>query len=332
MRNSGEFRCERPSAIRKRRHEMLAGQASLSSFTVCPQRVIYSSEQIVGLMVANRCDSNQQDKTGLPEQFSSQANSRGNTMSKRSLHYRPRLESLEARKLMAGDVVAALEGNFLRVEGDNLDNQIAIAQTFQGDVIVSGQNGTLINGLASVRFVRPQINALEVRMEGGNDTVALRGLNIANDLFVDLGAGDDRLTSPATGPVTVGANASIFGSEGNDTLQLGAMTVREDLYVDGGIGALNASLNGVQVDKVLSVIGDEAIDVVNLSNTRASLGVNIETKGGSDRVNLTDIAAFAVSINTDANSAIGADQVNLTRVTTVEDLGIFTGLEMTSFA
>ncbi len=95
-------------------------------------------------------------------------------------------------------------------------------------------------------------------MEGGNDVVALRGLNIANDLFVDLGAGNDRLTTPTTSPVTIGANATLLGSEGNDIVQLNAMTVREDLYVDGGLGALNASLNGVQVDKLVSVIGDEA--------------------------------------------------------------------------
>lgn len=246
-------------------------------------------------------------------------------MSKKARNYRPNLESLEARKLMAGDVVAALEGSFLRVEGDNFGNQVAISQTALGDVVIAGQNGTTINGLPSVRFVRPQINALELRMEGGNDVVTLRGLNVANDLFVDLGAGDDRLTTPAASPVTVGANASVLGSEGNDVVQLNSMTVREDLYVDGGLGTLNATFNNLQVDKALSVLGDDAIDVINISNSRAGLGVTIETKGGSDRVSLTDISAFAMSINTDANGAIGADQVNLTRVTTQEDLGIFTG-------
>ena len=246
-------------------------------------------------------------------------------MSHRNCHFRPSLESLEGRKLMAGDVVAALEGSFLRVEGDNLDNQITISQTLQGDVIVAGQNGTRINGLTAVRFVRPQLNAMEVRMEGGQDLVSLRGLTIANDLFVDLGAGNDRLTTPTTSPVTVGANAMLMGSEGNDTVQLSALTVREDLMIDGGLGALNASLNGVNVEKALSVFGDDAVDVITVNNSRADLGMSIETKGAADRVSLTDVTAFALSVNTDANGSIGADQVNLTRVTTQEDLGIFTG-------
>ncbi len=246
-------------------------------------------------------------------------------MSKKTRHYRLNLESLEARKLMAGDVIAALEGSFLRVEGDNFGNLVAISQTARGDVVVAGQNGTTVNGLPSVRFERPQINALELRMEGGNDVVNLRGLYIANDLFVDLGAGDDRVASPAASPVTVGANASILGSEGNDIVQLNSMTVHEDLYIDGGLGTLNATLNNLQVDKVLSVLGDDAIDVITINNSRAGNGVVIETKGGSDRVSLTDVSAFALSINTDANGDIGLDQVNLTRVTTQEDLGIFTG-------
>ena len=41
--------------------------------------------------------------------------------------YTPRVETLEGRRLMAGDVAVALEGSLLRVEGDNLDNQVTIA-------------------------------------------------------------------------------------------------------------------------------------------------------------------------------------------------------------
>ncbi|MCC6510240.1 MAG: hypothetical protein IT423_14135 [Pirellulaceae bacterium] len=238
---------------------------------------------------------------------------------------RPRLESLELRQLMAGDVAVALEGSLLRIEGDALDNQIVVAQSAAGDVVVSGQNGTLINGLPSVRFVRPALNAMEVRMEAGNDTVTMRSVQLANDLFVDLGAGNDRFVNPATGPMVIGANATIYGEAGSDVIQLNGTTVREDLYIDGGIGALNAQLTGVQVDKFMAIVGDEANDIIAVSSSSAGLGAAIETKGGSDRVTMTDVDLFALSINTDANSAIGADVVALTRVNTVEDLGIFTG-------
>lgn len=236
-----------------------------------------------------------------------------------------RLESLESRQLMAGDVVVALEGSLLTVAGDDFDNQISLTRTLAGDVVVAGQNGTLINGLPSVRFPRVELNALEVRMEGGNDTVVLRGLQIANDANVDLGAGNDRLTAPATAASTIGGNLSVLGSEGNDIVQLSGVVVRENLNIDGGIGALNATLANATIDKVMTIIGDEADDVVSVTGSSIGLDAMIETKGGSDRVTLTDVNAWLLSINTDSNGAVGLDQVTLNRVSTVEDLGIFTG-------
>jgi hypothetical protein len=239
--------------------------------------------------------------------------------------YRPRVEFLESRQLMAGDVFAAVEGNFLRVQGDQLDNQIAIAETVGGDVVVSGQNGTLINGRPSIRFARPVLNALDVRMDGGNDSVTLRGVRLSNDMFVDLGAGNDRLIAPLSNPIVVGANASIYGSEGNDTIQLVGSVIREDLVIDGGIGLLNANLSSMAIQKSLAISGDEANDVISVSSSNIGLGVTIETKGGSDRVNINNLLAFSLMVNTDSNAAIGADQVTLNQVQLAEDLGIFTG-------
>lgn len=265
----------------------------------------------------NYCNGLIEFHFSLPEGFFKMGRSKS--------QFRLMVESLESRRLMAGDVSVALEGSFLRVEGDNLDNQIAISQTVAGDVVVAGQNGTLINGLASVRFVRPALNAMEVRMEGGNDTVTLRGVQVANDMFVDLGAGNDRVTSPLNSPVLIGANANIYGSEGNDIVQLAGAVVREDLYVDGGLGTLNANLLSMTVDKMLSIVGDEANDIVAVSSSIVGMGVSIETKGGSDRVTLTNLDAFSLMVNTDSNAAIGADQVTMNQIRLIEDLGIFTG-------
>jgi hypothetical protein len=236
-----------------------------------------------------------------------------------------RVESLEQRQLMAGDVMAALEGSLLTVEGDNFDNQVAITRTAIGDIVIAGQNGTLINGLPSVRFPRVALNSLEVRMEGGNDSVALRGLQVANDVNVDLGAGNDRLTSPSTTPSTINGNLSVWGNEGNDVVQMAGLSVRENLSIDGGLGSLNSSISNSTIDKVMSIIGDDADDVVSVVGTSIGLDLALETKGGSDRVTLTDVGALHLSINTDSNGAVGLDQVTLNRVTTVEDIGIFTG-------
>jgi hypothetical protein len=226
---------------------------------------------------------------------------------------------------MAGDVFVAIEGELLRVEGDNLANQVTLAQSSTGDLVVSGQNGTTINGLPSVRFARPVINAAEIRMEGGDDAVVLRGLRVANDLFVDLGAGNDRLTSPATAPISVGANALIYGEAGNDTVQLNRAKVFEDLYIDGGIGALTATITNSSIDKSMAIVGDEANDSISVVGSTVGLDLSIETKGGSDTVRVSQLQAFNLLINTDSNGAVGRDVVNISNASVVEDIGVFTG-------
>ncbi len=200
------------------------------------------------------------------------------------------IEALEGRSLMAGDVFAAVEGSLLLVEGDNLDNQVTIAQTAAGDVVVSGQNGTTINGLPSVRFVRPALNAAEVRMGSGNDTLVLRGVQLTNDLFVDLGAGNDRLTTVAAAPVTVGANASIYGESGNDTVVLNSLTVREDLFIDGGIGRDVVNITDAAVVEDIGIFTGAGDDVVRMTNT-SSNKVTVSLDEGSDRLEANNVAA-----------------------------------------
>jgi hypothetical protein len=246
-------------------------------------------------------------------------------MNSRSYKFRKlNMENLEARKMMAGDVAVALEGQLLKLQGDNLSNQVVVAQNAAGTVTISGQNGTTINGRASVRFVNPQLEQLDIRMEGGDDSVVLRGVAVTNDLFVDLGAGNDRLTSPLLTPVTVGAIATIEGGAGNDVVRLDGFTVFEDLSINGGLGTLNVSLNSGAVDKALTVIGDDANDVVALNRLTVGDAISIETKGGADVVSLIDILAFSAFVNTDANN-VGIDRVTMNRVTTAEDIGVFTG-------
>lgn len=225
----------------------------------------------------------------------------------------------------ANDVAAALEGSFLAVAGDAAANQIVISRNAAGDVVVAGQNGTLVNGVASVRFPRLQLNAAEILMGGGNDAVTLRGLQIANDLFVNLGDGADRLTVPAAAPIVVGNNMTVEGSGGNDLIRTDGVIVGQDLHIDGGVGVLNSTLVNITAGFNVHVIGDNANDILTLTSCAAGGDVFIEVKGGSDRVTLTDVSALLLGINTDANALVGSDKVTMTEVTTLEDIGIFTG-------
>ncbi len=239
---------------------------------------------------------------------------------------RLKLEALESRKMMAGDVSVALEGQLLTVRGDNLGNQVVLSQNAFGAMTIVGRNGTTINGLGSLRLVNPQLNQLDIRMEGGDDAVSLNGVRVANDLFVDMGRGNDVLVTTFAAPSTVGANATIEGGAGSDTIQLNGLIVGEDLKVEGGPGFLNLRLNAVTVDKALTIISDDANDSVAVVNSIVGGSLSIETKGGADAVSLNNVSAFSVAVNTDANGA-GVDRVVMNRVTAGEDIGVFTGAE-----
>jgi len=221
----------------------------------------------------------------------------------------------------ANNVRATLEGSLLVIKGDSLSNQITINQNAAGDIVVSGQAGTLINQRASVRFPRVQLNALEINMYGGNDVVNLRNLRVGNDVFVNLGAGADRIASLAAAPIVVGANMTVEGGEGNDVVRLEGTAIGGDLSIEGGTGVLNAAMTNLMVYNTLTVIGDDANDIVNLTGTVAGGNVSIETKKGADRVTVSDLTAFLLAINTDE----GVDVVTLDGITVDEDLGVFTG-------
>ncbi|RPI88678.1 MAG: hypothetical protein EHM42_04280, partial [Planctomycetaceae bacterium] len=222
---------------------------------------------------------------------------------------------------MANNVQVAVEGSLLTIVGDALANSIVVNQAVTGDVVITGRNGTLINGLASVRFRRLALNAMDVRMEGGNDRVVLRGLQIANDLYVNLGPGNDVLSN--TAPFTVGANAAIEAAEGNDSVQLAAIAVQQDLAIDGGTGTLTVAISNSIVGKGLHIVSDEANDSVRIEATEIAESVGIELKGGADTVTALDVAAFSFVVNTDA----GADVISLENVSSQEDIGIFTGVQ-----
>ncbi len=219
----------------------------------------------------------------------------------------------------AGDVQVALEGSLLKITGSSTADSIALVQSAAGDIFVSAGAGTTVSGRSSVVLRRVSLNAIEINMEGGNDSVNTRGLRIANDFFVNLGAGNDRLVT--SGPVTVGANWTIEGAEGNDVVRLVDAVVGEDLNVDGGIGGLNATIQRLLGGKGLTVIADEAADQVSIVESEVADTISVETKGGNDRVSINSVTAFGVAISTD----LGGDIVDVADLLVDEAIGVFTG-------
>ena len=119
---------------------------------------------------------------------------------KRNSNRKVNYDQLECRRLLAGDVRVIPFDNSLFIRGDTQSNQIEIARSNdgEGNIRVTGVDGTTVNGQA------------EVLLEG-NDAV------ISNDFRINMGRGDD--TVKLIG-VTAGGLTNIYGSYGDDVIGL----------------------------------------------------------------------------------------------------------------
>lgn len=225
-------------------------------------------------------------------------------------------------QVWANQVIAAREGSLITIFGDAAANTIVVSQNVAGDLLVAGKNGTTVNGQPSVWFKNLTLNAMEIRMEGGNDQVTISRLSVAVDLFIDLGAGNDRVLTGAY-PSTIGSNLMVLGESGNDLVRLTGWTVSGDLFIDGQVGPLTAELTGSNVGFNLTIIGDLVGDKVTVASTTVAGTTSIETKSGIDRVTVSQFSGFDLFVNTDQ----GADIVSLADVLTLEDVGVVTGTQ-----
>jgi hypothetical protein len=150
------------------------------------------------------------------------------------LNRRPKLESLEGRRLQAGNVTASIVNGDLRITGDNLANEVSVFRQ-NGFIRVHGFNNTRINGSAvDAIFSQGSLSHdLRADMKGGSDTllVDLSGLHVPHDIFVDTGDGNDfvRLTN-----LSAGNDITIDTQRGDDRVFLVNVTAGDDLKIDTG--------------------------------------------------------------------------------------------------
>ena len=99
---------------------------------------------------------------------------------------------METRRLLAGNITVSLEGSTLVVTGDELANQVDVAQNVNGDVVFTGQDSTTINGLAEFTFSEGFART-RFELNDGADEVVLNGFEGGREFRFLGGDGDDRL-------------------------------------------------------------------------------------------------------------------------------------------
>lgn len=213
-------------------------------------------------------------------------------------------ESLEDRRLLAGDVSASIVQGDLVIEGDSQDNGISItAGATPGTVVVTGINvggsATNLNGTANGSVTLSGFtDDLKIKMKGGNDAVTITGLTVPDDADIDGGDGNDTFT---LSNVTINDSLDMDLDKDDDTATLTNVTVSDEAEIEGSRGADNVTITNSIFDELEVEIGRDN-DNLNISGTTVhdeteldgGKGTNILRTGSGNSLGDVDIDDFTV--------------------------------------
>jgi hypothetical protein len=192
-----------------------------------------------------------------------------------------------------GNVQVSIVGGNMVIRGDDHDNNITVTE-----VGVAGRARTTINGVPDLFFVGGPINAIDIKMNGGNDFVRLDVLGttlnspFTGDLKIDSGKGNDIIELLQ---VQVSAKTGIATGDGNDIVFIDGVhqnfpdefiksDFKGDFKVATGAGEDRVEFNGARFEGAVAVnlgSGNDALcpNVGSVYDMPGLVGFN----GGSGR-------------------------------------------------
>lgn len=232
---------------------------------------------------------------------------------------RLRLEELESRTLLAGNVVATVSDGTLFITGDAADNSILIS-TFEDPqdgtgFLVQGQanNGpTTVNGSLLGQEFFGVVN-LDVDMALGDD-----GLTITNDVTAMLSSFEGTEPLLPVDEVFLSGRAVIAMGDGDNQVDIGWMTTGLRVLIEGGAHYDLVRLSGLDVGSNLTIRTFGGIDDVFILDSDVNSATNIRTANGDSWVAIDGFSANALFIHGGNHN----EDVALNGLTIHDDLAI----------
>ncbi len=238
------------------------------------------------------------------------------------------VEGLEARALMAGDVAAYLSGGTLYIEGDAGNNNIAVSQNSDGSILIEntedynpyapigyyvyGQGMVYSNSYYTVvndahsDTITGYVSSISIDMQGGDDSVEIRDIDLPWDLTVHLGGGADKLTIDN---VTTGDDLRITTGGGGTTYDRDEISIDDshigsgsnnDLVVSGTSGVEKLTIDDTVIEDDLYVYLTKSAED---DQTYIYPGVDVRGRsgGGLARVDSDYAYVNGLTVSHDAN-------------------------------
>jgi hypothetical protein len=227
--------------------------------------------------------------------------------------FRPRVESLESRLALAGNVTATLAGSTLILTGNGLSNEILIEGNGAGEFSVTGV-ATTVNGSANA-FTRTNVRNILINLNNGDDIVTIVNADLSGLLSVNGGYGNDELNFGDfnAGIQTFGSVTAIMGA-GDDIVEVDGedeLTIVHGFVVNQGAGENTTDLDP-DVSLTLgfvSIASGAGPDFVDLGDTVVASGSIIVNSGHGDNLFFFD-GDVDVAGNITVIGGNGADEFN----------------------
>lgn len=217
-----------------------------------------------------------------------------------------RYESLEQRRLLAGDVSVFHHESILYIRGDHSDNQIQITADEFGDVQVEGLGGTTINRGSDPYSIDTQNGridrGLRINMARGDDSVFIEDVNVVGGAVIYGGDGDD-----SVGLYQVEVD-SLFAQtgRGDDLVSIDDVDVRGRLAVITAGGNDTVGIDQSLIDGETLVLTGQGDDDLAISNSTHNGNAYVFTYGGNDFVGVDNLTVNGL---TSVVTGFGSDDV-----------------------
>jgi HSP20 family molecular chaperone IbpA len=216
--------------------------------------------------------------------------------SRRSLVF----ESLECRRVMAGNVTANLSGGDLVLTGDALGNQVFVQRPAGNRVVISALDGTTtINGQGSVTF-NGNVRSISANMGDGDDIVHIAGKFrnrwTLSSVNVDTGAGNDIVLLQHL--QVAGGRTTITTGAGNDAARISKSRHSSGVSIDLGAGGDDSGVYASRFAGNVAVNGGDGSDRFVREGGKAP--------GGIDQTSIEGVvipATLAPALDLDAGTA-----------------------------
>ncbi len=198
-----------------------------------------------------------------------------------------RVEGLETRDLMAGDVTAEVVKGSLIVRGDDNNNDIIITEPTPGSFqIASGNTSvTTVNGAAGPLTFDNVTKDVKIYLNDGDDRLSITG-NIARDLVIDGEDGAQNITvnTVAGTQMAIGRRLNIINDVGADTIAINNVRTNENLKISTGDGGSTITISTADVRKHFDLRTRDGADTIRINDITVRGKTSVATGGANDIV------------------------------------------------